>query len=382
MAKRRLLLPSLVLAGSLFAHSAYAACASSGDVLDAKTSILLQISMTEKSIVGRIGTMETAIVRTLEKSTAQLSLYIKQHGTLMAKIADGQQKNAAELARDTLEVEIARGLAPQRTYCESVSGLAGLSATEEISATLLQNSMANRVNRLAQNTQEGAIGRATSLRYRWAQLKEYQPKECKNNETLKVIDGEETCVVNADINPALLFGIQTLDNDGLRKTSQAFIDNLISAVEEDPLVYENMETTADKLKYLEQRKKFSRLALAYYVLLQIRSNKMEAVKLGNWANAILPEGLGRGENLSKDDLYKVLASDRFRQPNYFTSLQGLTPENKKLEMLTNQAVSLMLQNEQYQQGQVTNSLLASMLAQLMQKNETSPKLMTSTAVEN
>ena len=337
------------------------------------------ISTSTESINKRIDALDRNVIGTIKKATAQTSLYIQQLGTLETKLAQGAQNQEAQLERQKKRAEIARDVLPQKSACDHITGLAGLAAVETHTSEESRITVTDRVGRLAQNTGKGPVGQAASAAERVKALTPYQPNQCKNTDADAFLNGKASCLLNADINPLSLLGKPTLDNKALIEASAAFIDNLVDPVDENPLPADALSSHGARLDYLDQRSRLARRALAYSTLLSMRADRTQAVKLGDWANALLPEEMKRGENISRDDLYRILASDYFLRPNYFTELQGMTPANLQREAVRNQAVSLMISWQRLKQQKTTNMLLAALLAQGTERIRHPSAMSTSTA---
>ena len=86
-------------------------------------------------------------------------------------------------------------------------------------------------------------------------------------------------------------------------------------------------------------------------------------RVGGWAAQVAP-GLRRDEHtpVSRYELLELLASRRFEDPNWFVRLQGMSQENLLRELVTLQAVSLMLDWQRYRTDERRGAIGAASLA--------------------
>ena len=90
---------------------------------------------------------------------------------------------------------------------------------------------------------------------------------------------------------------------------------------------------------------------------------MPAVRLEDWAGAVLPTGAQRPDGpLSRQELLEIQASRRFENPDWHVRLQSMTPENLLRELVHLQAVDLTVAYERWILDQRRAAMEAARLA--------------------
>ncbi len=94
-----------------------------------------------------------------------------------------------------------------------------------------------------------------------------------------------------------------------------------------------------------------------------RALRAPGAPLGGWAAAIAG-GAGRDPDtpVSRYELLELLASGRFEDPDWFVGLQAMSAENLLRELVTLQAVSLMLDWQRWRTDERRGAIDATVLA--------------------
>ena len=107
----------------------------------------------------------------------------------------------------------------------------------------------------------------------------------------------------------------------------------------------------------------ARAALASDYFAHARSLRAPGAALGDWAAQVAP-GAGRdpGALVSRYELLELLASRRFEDPDWFVGLQAMSEANLLRELVTLQAISLMLDWRRYRLDERRGAMDAAGLA--------------------
>ena len=105
----------------------------------------------------------------------------------------------------------------------------------------------------------------------------------------------------------------------------------------------------------------ARAALAGDYFAQARALRAPGASLGAWA-ALAAPGRNAATPVSRYELLELLASRRFENPGWFVGLQAMSQENLLRELVTLQAVSLMLDWRRYRLDERRGAIDATGLA--------------------
>ena len=131
----------------------------------------------------------------------------------------------------------------------------------------------------------------------------------------------------------------------------------------DPPPISSADTGRERRRALLARAADARTALAADYFADVRALRAPGAALGSWAAQVAP-GPGRDADtpVSRYELLELLASRRFEDPDWFVRLQAMSAENLLRELVTLQAVSLMLDWRRYRTDERRGAIDAASLA--------------------
>ncbi len=341
-----LMVCSVVLTSS----PATAGCDGTDNDIAEANRVITQLAQAETAIIGTIATMEASVVQTLALHAGQTSAYIAQNATAISTAIDEQTKRQAQVLRDVEETEAIQGRLPSVNACEGITGLAALGTVRL--ASELAHAQATEIE-TGRVTQDRAVtslaGAATDTTSRFDLV---FASYC--NAERAGVDGDICSAPpelhDADLRASSLFGEATLATEASRRVATDWIRNLTVPVIDDPPPLASADTTEERKSILDHRADDARIALAIDYMNGLYANRVPAVNHGAWANAV--RGLGsqsvEGSGaISHHELLRVLARERYEDPGYFVSLQGLGTENLLRELIQLQVVGLMVNWERF-----------------------------------
>lgn len=331
----------LALAG--LSSPAHALFGSSGSC-DRTDNDRAEASRVIRNIGGRIDAMERSIVETLRLQTGQLSGYQAQSTKAIVQALDAKTKLDAETARQVEKSRIVRDRRPTRRGCRTATGVRGMGAARRAAEVEKVRAAKAGVGRIAGDRSVGG-GSAADNSERFALLMERFCSRARLGEDAAACKAPPGMHA-ADMNPANLFDRATIAAGPERRTAIEVSRNLAAPVVNDPFPVSSAETSQEKRLALLARAADARSALAADFFAHARALRAPGADLGRWAAALVP-GREAGRPVSRYELLEILAARRFEDPNWFVRLQAMGEANLLREMVSLQAVSLMLDWERY-----------------------------------
>ncbi len=314
-------------------------------------------------LTGEIDAMERAIIEALRLQTGQLSGYIAQSAKAVTGALDSQTKLHAQTAREVAETGTMMAHRPSRSACETVTGLRGLAATSAAAKDAHGRAAATETGRI---TGDRAVvdrpGAAAGDAARFESVtREYcnagrageDPDLCRGGDALH----------GADLRADTLFDRRTFASEDELRAAVELSRNLAAPVVHDPPPLASADTDRERRRALLARAADARTALAADYLAQVRALRAPGAALGGWAGEIARDA-GRDPEtpVSRYELLELLASRRFEDPDWFVRLQAMSAENLLRELVTLQAVSLMLDWQRWRTDERRGAIDAASLA--------------------
>ena len=311
-------------------------------------------------LTGEIDAMERAIIEALRLQTGQL---IAQSAKAVTGALDSQTKLQAQTAREVAETGAMMAHRPSRSACEAVTGLRGLAATGaaakgahgRAAATETGRIMGDRavVDRPGAAAGDAARFESVTREYCNAGRAGEDPELCRGGHAMH----------GADLHAGTLFDRRTFASEDELRAAVELSRNLAAPVVHDPPPLASADTDRERRRALLARAADARTALAADYLAQARALRAPGAALGEWAAAVAP-GAGRDAEtpVSRYELLELLASGRFEDPHWFVRLQAMSQENLLRELVTLQAVSLMLDWQRYRTDERRGAIDAASLA--------------------
>ena len=313
---------------------------------------------TIRSVNARIDALEAVLVETLKAHAAQTSGYTAQAATSIGQTLDGQTRALAQVEREAAEARLLAEHMPSAARCESVAGAAGLSATAAVAA----GEAAAAGERSARRLAGPPAGAARDAAGRW---RDYLANWCAPE---LAGGGGDACTGppewhGRDLLPSSLFGAPTLADGASIAAAEAWRSNVAAPVAPNPIPLAAVDTGAETELLLRHRSLAARASLAAGTLGALHALRVPAVRLQDWAGAMLPPGAERPEGpLSRQELLEFLAARRFERPEWHVGLQAMTAPDLLRESLHLQAVALTLGYERWVLEQRRAAMDAAMLA--------------------
>ena len=336
-----------------------------------------------RDLTGEIDAMERAIVEALRLQTGQLSGYIAQSARAVSGALDSQTRLQAQIEREAAETEAMRARRPNESACRAVTGARGLAAARAAAENARARAMETETGRI---TGDRAVvdrpGAAAGDAARFESVtREYcnaarageDPALCRGNDALH----------GADLRTGTLFDRRTFSSEAELRAAVELSRNLAAPVVHDPPALSSADTDRERRRALLARAADARTALAADYLAGTRALRAPGAALGKWAGAIAP-GLRRDPDtpVSRYELLELLASRRFEDPGWFVGLQAMSAENLLRELVTLQAVSLMLDWQRYRTDERRGAIDAAALALATEEMRRLPGLVNPSAGAN
>jgi len=327
--------------------------------------VIRELASAEGEINTRIETLEANVVHTLKLHAGQTSASVTQNALALTQALDEQTRRQAQTAREVEETREIRGHAPSVSACESITGLAALPAVREGTGVSGAEAARREIGRLTQDRAVTNVpGAAADTRARFENVTAHYCNADRMGVSGEVCRGSDDDH-DADLRPGALWDHPTLSGEDDRRTAADWIRNITVPMVQDPPPISGITSHEARRRYLSGRADTARGALALDYLNGLYARRTPAVGRGAWASAIGVDGGtdGRtGELISRHELLEVLAQRRFENPDYFISLQAQGTENLLRELITLQAVSLMIQWDRYNLEEQRGALTAAQLA--------------------
>ena len=314
-------------------------------------------------LTREIDVMEASIVEALRLQTGQLSGYAAQSAKAVTVALDAQTRLQAQIAREAAETDAMRARRPSDSTCAAITGLTGLAGTRAASETAYARAAATETGRIAGDRAivdrpGAAAGDAARFEtvtgvYCNAARAGEDPTACRGGDALH----------GADLQPANLFDRRTFTSEAELRAAVELSRNLTAPVVDDPPPIASADTDRERRRVLLARSAGARAALAGDYFAHARSLRAPGAALGDWAAQVAP-GPGRepGAPVSRYELLELLASRRFEDPDWFVDLQAMSEANLLREVVTLQAISLMLDWRRYRLDERRGGMEAAGLA--------------------
>ena len=326
-----------------------------------------------RNLTQEIDEMERAIIEALRLQTGQLSGYTAQSARAITGALDSQTRLQAQIAREAAETEAMRARRPARGACEGITGLAGLAATAAASADARAGATATETGRIiGDRAVVDRPGAAAGDAARFESLTRSYCNAGRAGEDTRAGDpalpGTSVCrggyaMHGADLRAGTLFERRTFASEDELRAAVELSRNLAAPVVHDPPPLASADTDRERRRALLARAADARTALAADYFGEARALRAPGAALGSWAAQVAP-GVRRNADgpVSRYELLELLASRRFEDPNWFVRLQGMSQENLLRELVTLQAVSLMLDWQRYRTDERRGAIDAAALA--------------------
>ena len=336
-----------------------------------------------RNLTGEIDAMERAIIEALRLQTGQLSGYIAQSARAVSGALDSQTRLQAQIEREAAETEAMRARRPSESACNAITGLTGLAASGDATADAHARASAVEAGRI---TGDRAVvdrpGAAAGDAARFAVIAQNYCNAARAGEDIRAgdpalfgtsvfgtsVSGTSVCrgedaLHGADLRAGTLFERLTFGSEAELRAAVELSRNLAAPVVHDPPALASADTDRERRRVLLARAADARTALAADYLAQSRALRMPGAALGEWAAAVTPSpGRDPDTPVSRYELLELLASARFGDPGWFVGLQAMSAENLLRELVTLQAVSLMLDWQRYRTDERRGAIDAVSLA--------------------
>ena len=315
-------------------------------------------------VSARIDVMEGNIIQELRLQTGQLSGYVAQSAKAVTGALDSQTRLSAQIAREVEESRAVRERRPTGNGCEVVTGLTGLAATREAMNRAFVEGARREAGRL---TGDGAVaapgGAAADTAARFEKVKGGYCNAGRGGPGAEGCEGESG-LHEADIRAEILFGKRTFANDEEVDAAVEVGRNLAAPLVHGKPFQSHADTDHERSLALLSRSADARAALAGEYFAHARALRMPgAGTLGKWAAAVGGDGTrDPAVPVSSYELLEILASSRFEKPEWFGQLQGMSAGNLLRELVTLQAISLMLDWEGFRINERRAAMEATRLA--------------------
>ena len=332
-------------------------------------------------LTREIDVMEASIVEALRLQTGQLSGYAAQSAKAVTGALDAQTGLQAQIAREVEETRAMRARRPTDSGCAAITGLAGLKAARQAAESAYARAAGAETGRIAGDRAAvpdagAAAGNAARFRtvtdlYCNAARAGGDPSPCRGEDGMHA----------ADLQAANLFDRRTFASEAELRTAVELSRNLIAPVVYDPPALASAETDQERRRVLLARSADARAALAGDYFAHARALRAPGAALGSWA-ARAAAGRDAETPVSRYELLELLASRRFENPAWFVDLQAMGTENLLREMVTLQAVSLMLDWRRYRLDERRGAIDATGLALAAERMRHLPGLVNPAAGAN
>ena len=309
-------------------------------------------------LTREIDVMEATIVEALRLQTGQLSGYAAQSAKAVTGALDAQTKLQAQIAREVEETRAMRARRPTDSGCAAITGLAGLAATRQAAESAYVRAARAETGRIAGD--RAAVPDAGAAAGNAARFESLTSTYCNGQRA-----GEDAALCRgvdalhaADLKAGNLLDRRTFANEAELRTAVELSRNLAVPVVHDPPALASAETDQERRRILLARSADARAALAGDYFAHARALRAPGAALGAWA----APGRDAATPVSRYELLELLASRRFENPGWFVDLQAMSQENLLRELVTLQAVSLMLDWRRYRLDERRGAIDATGLA--------------------
>ena len=257
---------------------------------------------------------------------------------------------------------------PSRSACEAVTGLRGLAAAGAAAKGAHGRAAATETGRITSD--RAVVDRPGAAAGDAARFESVTREYCNAGRAGEdpELSGTSVCrgghaMHGADLRAGTLFDRRTFGSEDELRAAVELSRNLAAPVVHDPPPLASADTDRERMRALLARAADARTALAADYLAQARALRAPGPALGEWAAAVAP-GAGRDPEtpVSRYELLELLASGRFEDPHWFVRLQAMSQENLLRELVTLQAVSLMLDWQRYRTDERRGAIDAASLA--------------------
>ena len=312
-------------------------------------------------LTREIDVMEATIVEALRLQTGQLSGYAAQSAKAVTGALDAQTKLQAQIAREVEETRVMRARRPTDSGCAAITGLAGLAATRQAAESAYVRAAGAETGRIAGD--RAAVPDAGAAAGNAARFESLTSTYCNGpraGEDAALCRGADALHA-ADLKAGNLLDRRTFANEAELRTAVELSRNLAVPVVHDPPALASAETDQERRRILLARSADARAALAGDYFAHARALRAPGATLGAWAAQAAP-GRDAATPVSRYELLELLASRRFENPGWFVNLQAMSQENLLRELVTLQAVSLMLDWRRYRLDERRGAIDATGLA--------------------
>ncbi len=316
-----------------------------------------------RDLTGEIDEMERAIIEALRLQTGQLSGYIAQSAKAVTGALDSQTRLQAQIEREAAETEAMRARRPSESACGAITGLRGLAVTREAAENARARAAATEAGRISgDRAVVDRPGAAAGDAARFESVTSVYCNAGRAGEDPALCRGSHA-LHGADLRADTLFDRRTLSGEAELRAAVELSRNLAAPVVHDPPPLSSADTDRERRRALLARAADARTALAADYFAEARALRAPGAALGEWAAAIAP-GLARDPDapVSRYELLELLTSRRFEDPGWFVGLQAMSAENLLRELVTLQAVSLMLDWQRYRTDEQRGAIDAASLA--------------------
>ena len=320
-----------------------------------------------RGVKQRLDVMEANIVEALRLTTGQVSGYIAQGAKTTTQALDAQTQLLAQIAREVEETRSIREHRPAETACETITGLSGLGDSRRASEAAGKE--AERVEGGRVMGDRGAASEVGSANND-ARFEAVLGKYCHAG---RGGQSEQVCTASeerhgADLRPGNLLETRTFTTREELETAVEVSRNLAAPVVFGQVPFVTAETEQEKARVLYARSLDARTALSADFMSHARSLRYPGAALGGWVAQLVPGEADReGEGLSRYELLEILASRRFEDPNWFVGLQSMSEANLLREMVTLQAIQLLLQWEGFRLAERRGAIDATSLSVALER---------------
>lgn len=332
-------------------------------------------------LTREIDVMEANIVEALRLQTGQLSGYAAQSAKAVTGALDAQTGLQAQIAREVEETRAMRARRPTGSGCAAITGLAGLKAARQAAESAYARAAGAETGRIAGD--RAAVpdaGAAAGNAARFRTVTGLYCNAARAGEDRSPCRGEDALHA-ADLQAASLFDRRTFASEAELRTAVELSRNLIAPVVHDPPALASAETDQERRRVLLARSADARAALAGDYFAHARALRAPGAALGPWA-AQAAAGRDAETPVSRYELLELLASRRFEDPAWFVDLQAMGTENLLREMVTLQAVSLMIDWRRYRLDERRGAIDATGLALAAERMRRLPGLVNPAAGAN
>ena len=305
-----------------------------------------------RRVIRHVQHMETRISEALRQQTGQLSGYIAQAMAAEIRALEGHARARAQTAREEAEARAAMAHEPSVAGCRVITGIAGLEPAGDVARQVAAGTLATETARLAGDA--GAIGHAAG-----------------NDATLRFRHIRDSYPDFGDIRFDSLFGADDLADAPSRATALDYARHLTAPVAEAPPPVGALVSPGDHRRYLQRRSRDARAGLAAAWMTRALADRVPAVELSRWAEAVAPGSAGSGTAISARTLRRLLAVERF-DAGYLTGLNALGTEELLREIVRNQTLDLRLAASRHDLAEHHGAIAAAILAILNEDSRFRP----------